>query len=221
MSRARTSRSEACGAGFTLIELLVAITLLGLLMAALFGGLQLGARAWETGQRRIEASSTLQIVQQFIRTRLEQAVPVYLIDQRGESRIAFRGRMEEVSFVAPLPDLLGGGLYQFTLGLSGDDVGRPHLGLAWRRFLVDAQGEPVPGEVLGQRTLVTGPDTLSFAYYGTAGSDPAPRWHDDWSEVEALPLLVRLRIGYPADDPRTWPDLLVRPMIDRPPQGLY
>jgi prepilin-type N-terminal cleavage/methylation domain-containing protein len=34
--------------GFTLLELLVAITLLGLLMAALFGGLRLGARVWET-----------------------------------------------------------------------------------------------------------------------------------------------------------------------------
>jgi prepilin-type N-terminal cleavage/methylation domain-containing protein len=39
--------SLAADAGLTLLELLVAITLLGLLMAALFGGLRLGARAWE------------------------------------------------------------------------------------------------------------------------------------------------------------------------------
>ncbi len=59
--------------GFTLLELLVAITLLGLLMAALFGGLRLGARVWETGETRLDASARVQIVQDFLRQRLAEA----------------------------------------------------------------------------------------------------------------------------------------------------
>ena len=38
--------------GFTLLELLIAMTLLGLLMLGLFGGLRLGARVWEAGDAR-------------------------------------------------------------------------------------------------------------------------------------------------------------------------
>ena len=45
-----TPRTEPEAAGFTLVEILVAITLLGLLMAALFGGVQLGVRAWESSE---------------------------------------------------------------------------------------------------------------------------------------------------------------------------
>ena len=62
--------------GFTLLELLVAITLLGLLMAALFGGLRLGARVWETGETRLDASARVQIVQDFLRQRLAEALPL-------------------------------------------------------------------------------------------------------------------------------------------------
>ena len=63
-SRARRSRHDAAAssptaAGFTLVEILVAITLLGLLMAALFGGVQLGVRAWEASEARLDDSSRL------------------------------------------------------------------------------------------------------------------------------------------------------------------
>ena len=34
-------------AGFTLLELLISMTLLGLLMLVVLGGLRFGARAWE------------------------------------------------------------------------------------------------------------------------------------------------------------------------------
>ena len=61
------------GQGFTLLELLVAITLLGLLMAALLGGLRLGARVWETGEDRLDASARIQVVQDFLRQRLAEA----------------------------------------------------------------------------------------------------------------------------------------------------
>lgn len=215
MSTARTSD------GFTLVELLVAITLLGLLMSALFGGLQLGARAWETGQTRVEASSRLQVVQQFIRTRLEEAVPVFLTDRRGDERVAFRGQPDQVSFVGTLPEVAGGGLHQFTLGLSEDDGEGHNLSLAWRRFMVDEEGVLVPGPVAGRRNLMTGIAGLSFAYYGFTADDGAPAWHESWGEPDLMPTLVRLAVGYGEGDPRTWPELAVRPMIERPPQGLY
>ena len=53
----RRHELRAAERGFTLLELLVAITLLGLLMAALFGGLRLGTRVWETADARLDSSA--------------------------------------------------------------------------------------------------------------------------------------------------------------------
>jgi prepilin-type N-terminal cleavage/methylation domain-containing protein len=71
----RTAR-QAREAGFTLIELLVALTLLAVLMAALFGALRLGTRVWETGEARLDASTRVQVVQDFLRQQLSQTVPM-------------------------------------------------------------------------------------------------------------------------------------------------
>ena len=51
--------------GFTLIELLIAITLLGLLMVMLTGGLRLGTRAWDVGETRLANTARLQATQDF------------------------------------------------------------------------------------------------------------------------------------------------------------
>ena len=52
-----TPRSAAAERGFTLIEILVAVMLLGLLMAALFGGVRLGVRAWEASGTRTSTTT--------------------------------------------------------------------------------------------------------------------------------------------------------------------
>ena len=68
-----TPRGVPAEQGFTLLEILVAITLLGLLMAALFGGVRLGVRAWEASGTRLDNDTRLTAVQDFLRDRLTQA----------------------------------------------------------------------------------------------------------------------------------------------------
>ncbi|MEE9250386.1 MAG: prepilin-type N-terminal cleavage/methylation domain-containing protein, partial [Alphaproteobacteria bacterium] len=62
--------------GFTLLEVLIAMTLLGLIMMLLFGGLRLGTRAWETNSDRVEEISQIEISHQIIRRMLAQAYPL-------------------------------------------------------------------------------------------------------------------------------------------------
>ena len=54
--------------GFTLLELLISMSLLGLLMLGLFGGLRLGARVWEAGDQQSADRIRVEAVQRFIRT---------------------------------------------------------------------------------------------------------------------------------------------------------
>lgn len=204
-------RSDDCG--FTLIELLVAITLLGLLMAALFGGLQLGARAWETSGTRQDDSARLQVVQDFLRERLGQALPLEIEGAAGEVDLAFEGREQALRFVTLLPEHLGAGLHVFVLRRLERD-GRAHLALAWQPFagaIAATGGAPPPAE----RLLIADVADLRISYFGALLERERPQWHAMWSGRQArLPELIRIQISFAAGDQRRWPTLIVRPMLD-------
>ncbi len=70
---ASEDRARARAAGFTLIELLVALTLVGLISVALFGGLRFGARVWEEGALHSARLAEIETVQSLLRRQLAQA----------------------------------------------------------------------------------------------------------------------------------------------------
>ena len=196
--------------GFTLLELLVAITLLGLLMAALLGGIRLGARAWEVSSERLERTSRIQTVQDFLRQRLAEAAPLAVGTPAGAYEPAFLGGPDVLRFASLLPMQLGPGFHLMTLETRAGD-GRTDLILRWRPF-VPTLGED-EGEV-AERVLLEDIDGLEIAYHGSPGIDEPPDWYARWSLLEAMPDLVRLRIRFGPDDPRVWPDLIVSPRLE-------
>ena len=203
--------------GFTLLELLVAITLLGLLMAALLGGLRLGARVWETGEARLDASARVQVVQEFLRQRLAAALPleVVMLAEDGRPGFAFRGMPDEVRFAGALPDHLGAGVYllQLTLAAGGDGGERRDLVLRWQPL--DPAGErPDPPEP-EERVLLAGVEGLELAYFGALDPRAAPAWWPEWTEQDVFPGLLRVELRFPPGDLRRWPELVVHPMVDR------
>jgi general secretion pathway protein J len=91
---------------------------------------------------------------------------------------------------------------RYTLGLAsnGDLVLNSLTDLA-----VDPQA---PGE---QLVLLHNVQQLDIAYFGVVPPDKAPNWHDQWGQRAILPLLIRIRVQFPPDDPRAWPELVVKP----------
>ena len=196
--------------GFTLLELLVAITLLGLLMLALFGGLRLGTRAWETSETRVDDAAGLVAVQGFVRSRLQQVHPFGRIRRDGDWTPIFRGEPDRVRFVTRMPLHLGGGLHVVTLTVAENQDGR-HLAARWRPH---GKGAPRGERGMRGRLLTSGIEAVDFAYFGQADRGGAPGWWETWQEIEDLPELVRVRVRFAAADDRVWPDLIVRPMLD-------
>jgi general secretion pathway protein J len=202
-----TLRIDPKAAGFTLVEILVAITLLGLLMAALFGGVQLGVRAWEASEERLDESSRLTTVHGFLRERLAQA---YLLDELAPRADAFAGEPDRLSFVTLMPEHLGGGFQRMVLAVTAAAEGSDLAVTWWPAELDDAALDP---DALRSRALLADVAELRLAYFGSVGRDQPAAWHEVWAQP-VLPQLVRVQLRFPDQDVRSWPDLIVRPMID-------
>jgi general secretion pathway protein J len=197
--------------GFTLLELLIAMTLLGLLMLGLFGGLRLGARVWEAGDSRSADRARVEAVQRFVRTYLGQARPLAAADRTGDDTIAFVGRRDRLEFAAVLPPhLSAGGFSHVALSLADRDRGsaliveRQALG---RRD--DGRAELARLDDPDTAVLLDNIETVEFSYYGPGDRGDDAEWTDRWDREDRLPLLVRVRIGFSDSDRRIWPELTV------------
>jgi general secretion pathway protein J len=214
----RTAR-QAREAGFTLIELLVALTLLAVLMAALFGALRLGTRVWETGEARLDASTRVQVVQDFLRQQLSQTVPMTEItnNPRISGAMLFTGASRELRFVSLLPGHLGAGVSLMELAARPRPRGGRSADLVIRIRPLDLTDDAGTQSETEERVLVEGIESIELAYFGAERAGTEPVWWQEWQDQRALPTLIRLRVGFAKDDHRRWPELLVSPMVDLPP----
>ncbi len=213
-NRIMTHRRRKPGdcSGFTLLELLISLTLLGLIAAVLFGGLRFGLRAADIGSERLDRSRELLLAQSFLRRQLGQAIPLARGRDQGQAVAWFDGGRDAIEFIAPMPAHLGlGGLYRVTLRTTGEPGSR-RLTLVQRMFRPNDEGASAATDG-GITTLIDGIEGLRFDYYGAASPDDRPRWESEWTEMETLPELIRVRVTFPAAAGRHWPDLTVAPRV--------
>jgi general secretion pathway protein J len=205
--------------GFTLLELLVAITLLGVLMAALFGALRLGARVWETGDARLDASARVQVVQDFLRQQLGQTMPLAALtdDPRASGVLVFVGANDGLRFVSLLPEHLGAGASLMELALRRPARSGEPSDLVLRMRPLDLGSDGLASSETEERVLIERIESLEVAYFGVGRADAAPVWWQEWQDQRSLPALVRMRVGFPPGDGRRWPELIVGLMVDVPP----
>jgi general secretion pathway protein J len=207
--------------GFTLIELLVGLTLFTMISLLLFGGFRFGLRAWQSGGERVDVATRVELVQNLLRTELDQA---RLPRPRRSTAPAlpdapvsgFAGAPQSMTFVAPLPvHGNSGGLY--LLALSSRQVGnREHLWLAWKTYRPEDLTAPAfrPEE---ERALLEGISSVEFAYYGALERQHPAQWFDRWIGTRTLPQLIRIRITFPPHDRRRWADLVIAPRLSVAP----
>jgi general secretion pathway protein J len=94
-------------AGFTLLELVIAITILGLIMGIVYGGMRLGNRAWQAGEARVERNQRLRLV---LNQLAEEIRSAYSIKMKGETAddkyLAFWGEPERIRFITVTAGLM-------------------------------------------------------------------------------------------------------------------
>ena len=196
--------------GFTLLELTIALTLLALLSAVLFGSLRLAGRSTDSGEAKAEASSSMRLAQEFLRTNLEAQHPLRM-RKMLEWPLLFRGAKNELRYASDLPPrVAGGGIWYYRLAVRSDDARSP---LTLERVVPDLAADALPEFTNADRSvLADGIADLTLAYFGR---DPdslpavAPTWRDHWDDGQQLPLLIRIDVK-PRVGP-AWPTLYVTP----------
>ncbi len=211
-SRHARRRRQATQSGLTLVELLVSITLTGLIAVLLFGGLRFGVRAWDRGSNQIDRMAEVNAAQSLLRRTLAQAFPV-AASAESEGPLGITGVEGQIRFViVPPPHLADGRLYWLRIHDEADGEMRR---LVLDRWPVEASNGPLADErELQVVSVLEGIETLQVAYFGAAKNVEESTWQQRWTDAATPPDLVRLRVTFPDNDDRVWPDLVIRPMID-------
>ena len=181
--------------GFTLLETLVAMTLMSLLMLALFGGFRAGIASWQVAERHIEDNEPQLLLNRMLYRHLAQLyVPesAETVFRWAPSEVAFVGAPDRVFYVAPLALSADNQLY--AIELASAPGGREGV---WIRYL--------PYDQLGPEGLVS---SLNMLEYTQVSNSLRVRFEyfsgDQWQEelgIGTTPTLVR--VHWAADD-RIW-----------------
>lgn len=203
MTRNRARPAAVRQAGFTLVELLVAMTMIGLLSVALFGGLRFGARSWDAVETRSAGREAIAITHSFLRERIRQIVHLPDGDPSDTPAEWTAGRFQFIGRWRAGP--LYGGLYAFTLWF--DPEGSGSLRLAWQP--ADAWPEDVaaPEGLAGERALVDGVSVAAFWYYGVGEAGGDPVWTPLWDSRYGPPELIRIDLEFAAAS-SVWPEFV-------------
>ncbi len=199
-------------AGFTLLELLVALTLLGAMLILIYSALNIGLRAWDTGEKRVTEASHQRVVQSFLRRELSQVFPVRW---RGipESKIAFEGAKDEIKFVSMLT--LGaavreGGLQWGHLYVADDDApgGERRRTLFIKRSGFNLRAKDWDGlDAAKAIPLIEGVKSFEIGYFGAENDTAEAQWTNEWTNALRMPQLIKITVQ--VDNGRDVPPLVV------------
>ena len=199
--------------GFTLLELLISITLLGMILVLLFGGLRLGVRSWDAVQQQVDNLNTVRSVESFLRREMTQ-IQAHRWKTGTGQRLAFLGERSKVNFVAQLPARIGGGgLYAISLEIEHSAKGKR---LVWRHFPLSPLVQDFAALSEAQEIVLAGAelnavDDIWLTYFGRANDAATPTWLDRWESDARLPMLIKVQVRFAGGS--EWPDFVVAPLL--------
>ncbi|TDV61342.1 prepilin-type N-terminal cleavage/methylation domain-containing protein [Pseudomonas sp. LP_7_YM] len=180
--------------GFTLLEVLVVISLLGVLLTLIGAAITGANRAMAKAERYSTRLDEVRSTQNFLHRVVGQALPLAAGAPGAEQSPIFTGDAQSMTFYAPLPATLGGGLYRYSLALA-----------AGHRLQVSL--ERLQGQALlpmdEPQVLLHQVQSVQFSYRGVSPKGEASGWLDQWPWPGRLPLGVR--INAQLSGPVPWP----------------
>ncbi len=184
-------------AGYTLLELLIVMGLLSVLSVLLLSGLNLGLRAWETGESSGVTVREIATAQARVRDFIRNAYPAIVATDPANPHVAFEGDETSLSFI--------------TIDRAAQTAGRSRVTLAHRAGgFTAATAAELAQAPPAEEALARNAAAVTFAYLAEDGT----AWTKTWRNKAKLPRLVRIDVSFVEGDRRRWPALVVAPRID-------
>lgn len=210
---ARIAPGGAAAGGFTLLEVLLAVTLLALLLAGAYSGIQTSVRAMRSGEHLIERIDRVRTVQEFLRHQLTRVTPLAYGQTDSGMSIVFEGERGFMRFVAPMPGYLSrGGPYVQTLALKSGSGG---MQLVFSGAMLN--GFDLKEQQAAEREPVVLLDHVrdgAFSYRTLDDQGQLAPWDSNWEDNGVTPLMVQIALQMQDGERVGWPLLEVPMMLD-------
>jgi general secretion pathway protein J len=199
--------------GSTLIELLISLTILGVILLIIMGAFRIGIRAWETGDRDVDAHQRQQMVFSILKRQLSSAVnqPVVIEDEKmgtetkkGEKPFVFRGDGAAMAFISAIPvvpgNMAGNVHVGYQVGAEDESEGY-FLEITEKNVFIQSGGKKTDAvkEPTAHR-LLSGVHGIEFAYLKITPEDSL--WQEEWNpenDDAGFPAAVRCILQMTAD----------------------
>lgn len=201
--------------GFTLIEVIVVFTLLAMIMAMIFSGIDSGRRTAEKGEKRITAINEIRVIQNIIRMQISKAMPLGVAESDEGELLKFIGEEKSITFVSQMPGYLGsGGPHIQRLELVNGDKGEM---LQYTHGLIsnyDDEDEISEFDDAEPLILLENIRRGSFAFVELDEEGLPTDWLTEMENQTALPLMVQVDLEMNQNAREKWPILQIALQVD-------
>jgi general secretion pathway protein J len=173
--------------GFTLLEMLIALGFLGLLLVLLGSAIKTSQASLALSETYAERLSEIRTAQDFLRSAVQQALAMPLGKTATTPSWVFQGQAQRLSFIAPLPEALAGGVKIHTL----TSVENPRHAFDLQVAFSQADTSGIHDWGQAQR-LLHDMSGLRFSYRGLDPAQHQSPWLPTWPWPERLPDEVQV-----------------------------
>lgn len=214
----RSHKTSKTRSGFTLVEVLLAVTILGLVMTAVYSTWSAVLTAWRRGSDASEVYQRQRIVIDTL-TELAQSVVYFsaspsLYAVEGVSK---PGWGDSVSFVTasdvalPPSEAIAAGMRRVTISLEQDEYGRKYLAIVNAPAVSASNTTTVADTTLQAHVLSMDVSGFSVRYLNPRDST----WYDKWEDTELIPSAMEFTVAFGQQSDRL-PPVVVTRAIDLP-----
>jgi general secretion pathway protein J len=174
--------------GFTLLELLISISLLAFIVLIIAGGMRLGFRAAESGQKKIDAleryRTSLNIVEGQIQSAFMVKQTGLTLDENFSQFSGDRSSMQFRSVSSMLGEAKGPVLVSYTV--KDDGTGTRALYGSEISLFIEGKAREI--------RLMDKARDISFEYFEKGPTDEKGKWVNEWDSKDKMPERVRMTI---------------------------